>query len=372
MSGKKTKILIAAGGTGGHIFPAQALAKQLAARDEVQEILFAGHGLSHNRYFQQEQFIYQDVNSSTVFSTKWVSAIWKIGKGILESLKILKGFNPDIVIGFGSFHSFPVLAAAFMKRTPIVLFESNCEPGKVNRLFSKCAEVSAVQFPEASRRLSGKTVEIEMPLWKKDFYEDVDVEQARVYYGLDPSKLTFLIFGGSQGAVSINQTFCNTAARSDFPVEKFQVIHIAGSRTDLEEIRQIYRNLNIAACVKEFEDNMHCAWKAASLAICRSGAATFAELVFFEVPAILIPYPHAADDHQQKNAKFMQVHVGGAVVISESELNEKTLSGAIQYLLDPEKNQLFAMKERIKEFKNRNEKQDLCSLVCEISTRIKK
>jgi UDP-N-acetylglucosamine--N-acetylmuramyl-(pentapeptide) pyrophosphoryl-undecaprenol N-acetylglucosamine transferase len=367
MADKKTKILIAAGGTGGHIFPAQALASQLSKRNEVEEVVFAGHGLGGNRYFLKEQFPYHDVSSGTVFKGgifKVLKALLTIGKGTFEAFRILKRFCPDLVVGFGSFHSFPLLLAAFLKRVPIVLFESNSIPGKVNRLFSKWAVLSAIQFPQAAEWLKGKTAEVEMPLWKSESFEDVNEEQARLYYGLDPSKPTLLIFGGSQGAVSINHIFCR--ALEQLEVREFQVIHLAGDRADLDEIRRSYKNLQLNACVKAFEDRMHHAWKAATLAICRCGAATFAEQVFFEVPAILIPYPHAADNHQQKNGEFMQGHVGGAVVIAESELNGKDLADTIQSLFDPCKSHLSAMKENIRNFKNCNKKYDLCSLICDI------
>lgn len=345
----RKKVLIAAAGTGGHLFPAQALAQELLCQGV--DVLFVGHGLSNNRYFKKEEFAYNDVSSATPFRTNALKAFLEIGKGTKKSREILREFEPDLVVGFGSFHSFPVLAAALLSKVPIVLFEANSIPGKVNRLFSRWAEFSAVHFPEAGQRLYGHSREVAMPLWKGALSTR---EKARGYFSLDPKKDTLLVFGGSQGALSINALVIETASHW---ADDFQVIHFTGEKKALADVQKKYEELGIAACVKEFETRMDLAWQAATLAVCRAGAATLAELIEYEVPAILLPYPHASDDHQNKNAECME-KMGGALHLKDTRC---FLSDFMRCKKD-----LFTMQEAIRSFKQGENKPSLSSLVQEV------
>jgi UDP-N-acetylglucosamine--N-acetylmuramyl-(pentapeptide) pyrophosphoryl-undecaprenol N-acetylglucosamine transferase len=360
---KKRKILIAAGGTGGHLFPAQALACDLQNRDSDLELLFAGGGLSSNRCFQKDLFSFKEVFAATPYLkiNSLFPSLYTIAKGVRQSFEIIDSFQPDLIVGFGSYHAFPLLLAGLFKKVPMVLFEPNSAPGKVNRLFSRWAKVSAVQFSQAAMQLYGKTLEVKMPLWKRESKKNITCEEARAYFCLDPHRFTFLIFGGSQGASAINRLFCEAAAC--FDDKQFQVIHFTGKQTCTEEIRRTYARLGIDACVKEFEDHMHLAWKAANLVICRSGAATLAEQVAFEVPGILIPYPYATDDHQRKNALFMQNEVKGAIYLDESDLNGEKLYTVIRTLTHNNPSRLGEMREKMRFFKSSEHKQDLSILI---------
>jgi len=351
---RKKKVILAAGGTGGHLFPAQKLAKDLQLQTDI---LFVGSGLKTNPFFYRDQFSFKEIKSRTPFKRKKVFACLAIIAGIIQSLKVLKDFKPDLVVGFGSFHSFPLLAAAKLKKIPYVLFESNCFPGKVNRLFSKWARVSAIQFDEASKNLRGKAVEVSMPLWNE---KKVDKTLARAYFGLDPSLFTLLIFGGSQGAGNINDLIYSSLKNTP---EKytFQVIHITGSKEQSEKMKTLYASLKLKAFVKEFEEEMSLAWQSADLAICRSGAATLAEQIAYEVPAILIPYLLASDQHQKKNATFMMHRVRGAVDLSEEGLTSSHLIRTINSLIENNQERLKAMRDAIKQFKLRQERKDLLS-----------
>jgi UDP-N-acetylglucosamine--N-acetylmuramyl-(pentapeptide) pyrophosphoryl-undecaprenol N-acetylglucosamine transferase len=350
------KILIAAGGTGGHLFPAQALAQELLEGDV--QVFFSGAGLATNRYFDRSQFSFEEVSSATLFRGKIFKAIWGIVKGIKQSFRVIRDFQPDVVVGFGSFHSFPLLCAAVCKRIPIILFESNSIPGKVNRLLSRWAVLSAVHFPLAARFLKGRTVEVKMPLWKRG-EEPEGKQAARDYFSLDANKLTFLVFGGSQGAVSINQHFCAAAKQLASGKSAFQVLHLAGNAEQAEVVRESYAEAGIQACVKTFEERMSFAWKAADLVICRAGASTLAELIAYEVPGILIPYPHAADDHQRKNAAFMHTQVGGALRLDDPQDLLPLIEGMLV------QGRLQQMSSLIRAFKNRPQQDNLCSLVRE-------
>ena len=361
----KKRILITAGGTGGHLFPAQALARDLLQEKNI-EVLFVGGGLSTNRCFNKESFAFKEIFSATPYLSN-ISSIFKslkiIAKGVMQSFKILSSFKPCLVVGFGSYHAFPILVAAVIKRVPIILFEPDSYPGKVNRLFSKWAKVNTVQFSQAAKHMQGNTVEVNMPVWKKTDETQVTVEEARSYFCLDPSKKTFLVFGGSQGASAINRFFCDAASFFNEKERDFQVIHLTGKAVSAEEARAVYTRLGITACVKEFEHSMHLAWKAASLVICRSGAASLAELAAFEVPGILIPFPYATNDHQKKNALFMENQVGGAVHLNESELSAQKLYTCIQNLVDPSQQNLEKMREKIRHFKTQGTKQNLSTII---------
>lgn len=324
----RKRILFAVGGTGGHLFPAQALARDLK---DSYEILFGGGRLSTNPFFEREIFSHREVRGSSPFRNNPLKAALELSKGVGQSLALLEEFNPHLLIGFGSFYSFPLLTAARIKKIPYLLVESNVLPGKVNRLFSSKAIFSAIQFEEASAHLKGKPILAKMPLWSKS-KEEKSKEAARAYFDLDPGLFTLLVLGGSQGALAINEA----VAHLDFPFP-CQVIHLCGKEGDLEKR---YREKGIKAVVKPFEKKMHLAWEAADLAICRSGAGTLTEILAFEVPAILIPWPGASENHQLKNACSF-ARSGGARVLKEEDIGH--LRGEIEDILG----NLGEMKEKL-------------------------
>lgn len=265
------KVLIATGGTGGHLFPSIQLGKQL----EDCEVLFAGHKLKRSPFFRQN-LPYQEIASA---SSK--KKVFTLLKGIFQSLKLLLRFSPDIVVGFGSFHSFPLLMAALLLRKKIILFEPNCSLGKVNRLFAPFAKKLAFQFPIQH----DKAVYVPLLPWKNT--QLIPIEKNR-------DRKTILVFGGSQGASFINETFCKAAQKLSFP---FEVIHLTG-REDSEI------QYSVPAQVKPFEEEMAPLYQRAHFAVCRCGAGTTAELIRYQVPAVVIPYPYA-HDHQRKNGEFL-------------------------------------------------------------------
>lgn len=348
----KPKVLLAVGGTGGHLFPAQALARDL----EETQILFAGSGLSKNQYFDKNLFRFKEIQSGSFLTSnlkKNVKGLFSLLKGIKQSFQLLKDYQPDLVVGFGSYHMAPLLLAARLKKVPFILFASDTIPGKVIRFFSKKAVFSAIQFEEANKMLKGKTVVVKIPFWSRESGNiALSKEAALDYYSLDRHLLTILIFGGSQGAQAINQI-----ATEIFLKTPFQILHFVGHEKNREQISESYRKRGIKACVKSFEDKMHYAWRAADVAICRAGAATLAELLFYEVPAILIPYPYAADDHQKSNALVFETKIGGTKTLLESELSPAKLSALLEAL------PIHLMKQQLKDFKVKEKKDDLATLI---------
>ena len=318
MSSNKIVVVFAASGTGGHLFPAQAAAQALVKEMPLVHVHFAGKGLNTNPNFDKE-FDFSDVDAGPI--TKNVlqagASLYRLGKGTVQSVKLLLKLRPKLVIGFGSFHSVPVLAAAALLGIPYILHESNSIPGRVTRLFSKRALWTGLFFQDAAKYIRGKTIEVDIPLRRALMQENITQKEARRYYGLDEDKKTILIFGGSQGAKSINELI-----KDSLPLlpKNIQFIHFTG-KYDVGLAEQ-YQAHGIAAYVKEFERNIHRAWIAADAVISRSGAVTIAEALFFQKPLFCIPYPYAQDNHQEYNAKWVEECLRGGMYLRQSELTK--------------------------------------------------
>ncbi len=369
MSKQGKKIIFAAGGTGGHLFPAQALAEQVQKKMPHITVLFAGAHLSGNVHFDKTKFPFSDVSSATPFGRNLFKALRSLAclfTGIRQSFSLLASREPDLVIGFGSFHAFPVLFAAVMKRIPVILFESNAIPGKVVRLFSKRTLFTAVYFSSAKQHLKGKTIEVEIPIKNPESRQKIDAKQARTELGLDPELPTILVFGGSQGAKKINQQILELLPILKKENTYFQLIHLTGSDEMAAEVAHCCAALNIPCYVKKFESRMNLAWSAADLAICRSGAMTVSELLYYEVPAILVPYPFAADQHQNVNALFIEQKVGGGIVYQEHAVSGRSFAEVVQRLIFLDSPEKLKMKEAIIAFKTEKNKQDLTALIIEV------
>jgi UDP-N-acetylglucosamine--N-acetylmuramyl-(pentapeptide) pyrophosphoryl-undecaprenol N-acetylglucosamine transferase len=363
------RVLIAVGGTGGHIYPAIALARKLKEENPDIYLMFAGGGLHDNRFFDRAEFPYDEIACGYFPLKKPLTLLKSLGKvasGIWQSERLLKEFKPDIVVGFGSYHSLPVLLTAKMRSIPIVLHEGNAIPGRVNRLLAKHALFTGIQFPEAAQHLRGKTVEIDAPLRDELHQGQEDQQKALQYFQLADDKKTILIFGGSQGAFAINRLMVQVFAQYTGDIQRVQVIHFTGSSDEAERVSECYQNIGINHYVKDFETEMGKAWSAADLVVGRAGAGTIAEALEFEVPSILIPYPHAMDDHQSKNARFMVDEVKGGVEFTESELSSQCLSDEICSLLEKEPARFQKMKVAIINYKDNVQHQDLSSLVAEL------
>jgi UDP-N-acetylglucosamine--N-acetylmuramyl-(pentapeptide) pyrophosphoryl-undecaprenol N-acetylglucosamine transferase len=364
------KVLISTGGTGGHIFPAIALAQQLLEDDPACQIRFIGGGLSDNKYFDKGSYTFDNVSCGS-FVVKnplsLASSLFKIARGILESCKIIRGFAPDVVVGFGSFYAFPPLVAARLMSVPLVLHEANSFPGKTISFMSRWATVTGVHFPATIGRLKGKVVEVGMPLRKGLRKGGATVQEARRYFGLDDKKLTILVFGGSQGARALNG--CVVQALCNLKSVPFQVIHFAGDPAAVEKIARSYADAGVDACVKPFETRMDMAWQGADCVIGRAGASTVAELVEYEVPAVLIPYPYAAG-HQDHNASFVVKEVGGGIELvekggaQEKLLTVESLQSNLEGMIRPD-GTLASMQEAIRKYKERSRSRDLISIVKE-------
>lgn len=364
------KILIVTGGTGGHIYPAVALAQQIGREIPNSQVLFTGGDLANNRYFDRNAFAWETV-ACGAFVNKAPLALIKslsnIGSGVWQSLALIRKFRPDVAVGFGSFYSFPSLVAAKLLSVPLVLHEANSIPGKVNCLLSKYATVSAVHFPQTLQLLKGNTIEVGMPLRDEFISSQCSKEEAKQCYGLNPNLPVILIFGGSQGAQVINTLACEAISQARNRQPSLQVIHLTGTSASIDSLQHAYAELKIPAVVKPFETQMAKAWRAADMIISRAGAGTIAEQLEFEVPGILIPFAGAADNHQEHNANFMVEHVGGAKKLLEGQLSASVIAEMIIELLQQET--LAIMCSAMHTYKQRSRTRDLCSVVKEVMDR---
>ena len=327
----KKRIVIAAGGTGGHVYPAMATAEALVAEGN-HEILFIGAGLHHNKFFQRDRYAYEDISSGFGLKT-----FFPLIKGVYQSIRLLRKYTPDVIVSFGSYHSLPPLLAGKALRIPLALHEANSIPGKVVKLMGRFSHVTGVQFPSAKHHLTGEVIEMPLPLRPGYRKGEVSRNSAAAYYGIDPNLPTLLIFGGSQGSQAINKAITAPflyAVKS--VIGSFQILHFSGGDNEFIKLKELYAGCGIRAVVKNHEPHMNYAWGCSDLAIARSGASTIAEQLAFEIPAIYIPYPEAAENHQYLNALFVvnQVRVGD--LLHQRDLDSATLAQKILAILSKE------------------------------------
>lgn len=366
----RKKILISVGGTGGHIYPAMGLAQQLLKADPDLGLLFVGGHLADNRYLNKQAFSHKSISCGSFTSKNpfsLLSSMGRIAKGVRESCHVIEDFKPNLIVGFGSYHTFPTMVAAKLCRVPILLHASDSIPGKVIRLFSGSAVATGIQFPDTARWLRGNAVEVGMPLREGFRLGACSQAEARNYFQINESKSTLLVFGGSQGAAAINNLISESiVGELGHLKDVLQVIHVTGNAESSAKLRLLYQRAGIMACVKDFETRMDQAWQAATFVISRAGAASIAEQFEFEVPGILIPYPHAADNHQEKNAIFMADKVGAAEMFKEAQLDGKKLCQAIRSFLTGNCEKASRMQEAIRHYKKQARTVDLCALVRQV------
>lgn len=362
----KTRILITAGGTGGHLYPAQALAHQL--QKQAQDVLFVAGGLAANRYFDRERFVYQEISCSPLLSRhplKCLKGLLHLYRGVRQSIAILKHYQPAAVVGFGSYYTVSTLLAAKWLKIPIVLHEANSVPGKANRWLASMATCVGLHFPATAAYFKGKTVVVGLPLREGYCKTAVTKEEAAAYYGLSTDKRTLLICGGSQGARAINLMI--KECLSVFKQLALQVVHLTGDAEMAEQLKELYAAHQIPACVKAFENQMDKAWRMADAFLGRSGASTVAEALAFEVPGILIPYPYATDQHQEKNADFFVSTVGAGTKLLEPGLTPPVLKRALEQLFQSEN--YDSLQQALHRYQQREDQITLSQLILNLTTR---
>jgi UDP-N-acetylglucosamine--N-acetylmuramyl-(pentapeptide) pyrophosphoryl-undecaprenol N-acetylglucosamine transferase len=329
---RSLRIAFAGGGTGGHLFPGIAIAQEFQHRNAATRIIFVSTGNPLERSVLAKAGFELDCITAAGIKGR---GIWnqlkstaKIPIGILESMRIIKKFGPDLAIGLGSYSAGPVIIGAWLQRIPTVVHEQNILPGITNRILSRFAERLYISFENTGSPLQSKKA-----LWtgnpvRRELLADVNRSQNGEKKAGGNRLFTILIIGGSQGAHRINMAVIE--ALPDLKEkEHLHFIHQTGA-ADVETVGEAYRRHQIACTVQPFFDNMAELYSQTDLLICRAGATTVAEITALGKAVIFIPFPYAADDHQVLNARSL-TDKGAAEMINERDLNGKILSEKIAY-----------------------------------------
>jgi UDP-N-acetylglucosamine--N-acetylmuramyl-(pentapeptide) pyrophosphoryl-undecaprenol N-acetylglucosamine transferase len=321
------RVLIAAGGTGGHIYPGIAVAKEIVARDPESIVRFVGtiRGLE-NRLVPQAGFELSIIESAGLVNMglmQRLRGLLILPKSFLGARRLIKSFAPDVVVGAGGYVSGPVLMTAALMGLPAVLMESNAVPGFTNRRLARFVDAAAVSFATALPYFHGKAIVTGNPV-RREFF-DIKPKPR------DAQKVSLLLFGGSQGSRAINEAMIAALPRLEAHRERMQMTHQTGP-ADFANVRNAYAAHGFSrADVREYIDNMMAAFAINDLIVSRAGATTSAELMAAGKAAIMIPLPGQLE--QRRNAEAMQ-NAGGARMVLQDELTGERLAKEIVSLMD--------------------------------------
>jgi UDP-N-acetylglucosamine--N-acetylmuramyl-(pentapeptide) pyrophosphoryl-undecaprenol N-acetylglucosamine transferase len=319
----KAPILIMAGGTGGHVFPALAVARVLMERDR-QVVWLGTHKGLESRLVPEAGIPLEYIRVSGLRRKgllSWLLAPFKVAIALWDALRVVRSRRPSVVLGMGGFASGPGGLAAWILRRPLVIHEQNAAPGLTNRLLAGLAREVLQAFPGSfSSHIAART--IGNPVRQEIF--SLPSPQDRLAGRTGP--LRILVLGGSQGALALNQVV--PAAIAMLPADaEVEIWHQSGAAT-LEAALDAYSEHQLTARVDSFIDDMNEAYGWADMVVCRSGALTVSELAAAGLGSVLVPYPSAVDDHQTLNAEFL-VEAGAAVLIQQADLTPAALSKEI-------------------------------------------
>lgn len=327
MTPRPLTVVIAGGGTGGHLFPGLAVARALLARKPDARVSFAGtaRGLEA-RVVPNEGF---DLDLIRSVGIKGKSPIARLRGGailpvsMLDALRVVARRKPHVVIGVGGYSSGPIVLMAALRGIPTMVLEQNAVPGLTNRWLAPFVRAAAVTYDGTLTYFRGRGFVAGNPV-RPEFLQSQGAGGAR-----DASRPPrVLILGGSQGAHAINVAMVATAPELVRRCPRLEIVHQTGTR-DLEMVRDAYRTAGLSARAESFIDGVANEMRQADVVVSRAGATTLAELAALGLPAVLIPFPAAADDHQRKNAQVL-AEGGAAVLIEERALN--TEGGRAQFV----------------------------------------
>ncbi len=324
------KILIAGGGTGGHLFPGVAIAEEFRRRNGTNNVLFIGtkRGLEA-RVLPQIGFALETLEVEGIKGrgiARSMAALAKIPPSLIQSSRIIRGFGPDVVIGVGGYASGPAVLAARFMGVPTAIAEQNAIPGETNKILGRFADRIFVSFPETARWFRTDRVRVT----GNPIRAAIAGAQRRQRKPGEP--LGMLIFGGSQGAHRINLAVLEALPHLGDLKGKIRIIHQTG-KDDLEMVKKGYSDQAMEADVLPFITDMAAAYGKADLLVCRAGATSIAEITASGKAALFIPFPFAVNDHQTKNAELL-VNRGAAEMIPERDLSGESLSGIIRRLAE--------------------------------------
>lgn len=321
-------IIIAGGGTGGHLFPGIAVAEEFIRRDKNNNILFVGteRGLEKKILgklgWRLLTLDLEGIKGRGI--SKVISAVLKVPRGILQSREIIREFKPDIVIGVGGYASGPMVMSACIMGVKTAIMEQNALPGLTNRILSKMVDRIFLTFPDAEKMFPERKVMVlgnpVRAAFIADSQKDVNNE----------NKFKILIFGGSQGAHAINRLVTDALPYLKEIKERLKITHQTGEK-ELEVVSKRYNDEGFDAEVLPFISDMASAYRSSDLLICRAGATTIAEITACGKASILIPFPFAVNDHQTKNAEVM-VNAKASIMQHEKDITGMDLAEIILHL----------------------------------------
>jgi UDP-N-acetylglucosamine--N-acetylmuramyl-(pentapeptide) pyrophosphoryl-undecaprenol N-acetylglucosamine transferase len=351
------RVLIAGGGTGGHVIPALAIARELQSRYQA-EVLFVGTARGmENRLVPQAGFGLMRVKVGALKNVSLMTrlrTLFDLPLAVGQARKIIRVFNPDVVVGVGGYASGPAMAAAILMRIPTLAFEPNYVPGFANKIVGRRVSAAAVHFQQTQKYFHNAQV-VGVPV-REDFF--------RIASRAAGAPPTLLVFGGSQGAQAINRAMIAAAPEVLRQIPALHIIHQTGER-EYNEVKAAYAQAGIEAEVSAFIDDMPAAFAQADLLLCRSGASTVAEITAAGKPAIFVPFPRAADDHQRRNAEAI-AEGGAAVLVAQAELTPERLAQELIALLrDPSR--LKEMSERARALSHHDAAGRVARMVAELS-----
>jgi UDP-N-acetylglucosamine--N-acetylmuramyl-(pentapeptide) pyrophosphoryl-undecaprenol N-acetylglucosamine transferase len=332
------RMIVAGGGTGGHLFPGLAVAEAASAGGGT-EVLFVGSSFGiEARVIPRTRFPFHALPIRGLRGRgwrAWAQLAWQLPAAIFGAWRVVGASRSQVVLGVGGYASVPVVLAAWLRGVPSVLLEQNAHPGWANRVLARIAYRVCTTFPDAAKYFPpDRVVQTGNP-----------VRALRVAQRPAAQGFTLLVFGGSQGAHRINETMYAAAPELREAVADLVVIHQTGN-VDREWIAERYEEVGIKAEVQEFIEDMGRAYARADLVVCRAGATTVAELTLLGKPSILIPYPFAADDHQRANAEVL-ARQEAAILMLDRELTPALLASTVSELAG-DRRRLAAMGETAK------------------------
>lgn len=335
--GREARVVIAGGGTGGHLTPALALARELASR-RVHVTLVGGDRGPDREIYGRSGLPFRILAAPRLERGRW----WRNGvlpvrlaSAVRAARRLIAELDPDVVVGTGGYASVPAVLAAALAKRPILLQEQNSRPGVATRFLARWADLVCVQFEGAASVLGKARVEVTgSPI-------DPQVPQAAPCAArLDPALPTVGVFGGSQGAKALNDALLG------FPLEAppfFNLVWQTGARDHARVVAAAWPERFV---IEPFFTPMAGVYPHLDLIVCRAGAMTLAEVTAWSLPSILVPYPHATDDHQTHNARDLEAR-GAAIVLPETDLAPRRLANLIGGLLaDPERRARMAASAR--------------------------
>jgi UDP-N-acetylglucosamine--N-acetylmuramyl-(pentapeptide) pyrophosphoryl-undecaprenol N-acetylglucosamine transferase len=329
------RVLLAGGGTGGHLTPALAIAEELRRRDPSTAVLLVGTGRSvDRRLLPASGFPHRFLEAPFLHrSGIWRNAFlpWRFGRAMAEARRIVAEFRPDVAVGTGGYVSAPVLVAARLRGVPVALQEQNAAPGLTNRVLGRIADEVYLNFPEARGFFPprARVVVTGNPIAGNGRPADREALAAR--WGIDPARRTVMVMGGSQGARRLNEVALELLeSRRPLPWNLFLQ---TGREHHAAVLERLGGTAPAGVVVQPFFTPMKEVYPLLDLAVCRAGAMTLSEITCWGIPAILVPYPWAADRHQERNARAL-AEDQAALWMPEAELTASGLGEKIELLLE--------------------------------------